>query len=44
MGVTTGKIYDDKIQEKADEPTTFVKGKALMAVKIKAFFRMAGAA
>lgn len=44
MGVTTGKIYDDEIQEKADEPTTFVKGNSLMAVKIKAFFIMAWAA
>ena len=44
MGITTGKIYDDEIQEKADEPTTFVKGNSLMAVKIKAFFIMAWAA
>ena len=44
MGVTTGKIYDDEIQEKADEPTTLVKGNSLMAVKIKAFFIMIWAA
>ena len=44
MGVTTGKIYNDEIQEKADEPTTFVKANSLIAAQFKAFFIMVWAA
>ena len=40
MGVRTGKIYNDDIHEKADEPTILIQGNSLFEVKIKACFEM----